>query len=292
MRAPLRATHDDFGGDGTVRPMPELRALAQGVFAWCPERPGPGVANAGVVLDTDGATVIDTLTVPSQYSAFGDAVDALGFPVRRIVLTGDHIEFVGGTARFRMAAVFGSVSASAHLDQPPNPAVYRALFPDLAPELDDEMTTRPVTHIVADATQLTPAAYAIPIDGQSAMNLVVLVPDSDVLFAGALCSFGVTPLAFDGDPAAWIGSLDALADLATTIVPGHGPVGGAEDLRRQQDYLAACIDAAGDPAAIPPGPWDAWPGREWDEVNVERAAMLAAGDATIPPSMLRAAGLA
>jgi cyclase len=272
--------------------MTELRALAQGVFAWLQTPSGPGAANAGVVLDADGATVIDTLTVESQYSSFGDAVDALGFPVRRIVLTGDHIEFVGGTARFKMAAVYGSVSASAHLDQPPNPTVYRSLFPDLATEFDEEMVTRPVTHIVAEATQLTPATYAIPIDGQSAMNLVVLVPESDVLFAGALCSFGVTPLAFDGDPAAWIESLDSLIDLATTIVPGHGPVGGPDDVRMQQDYLRACIDASGDPGAIPPGPWDEWPGRQWDVVNVERAAMLAAGDPAIPPSMLRAAGLA
>ncbi len=272
--------------------MTDLRALAQGVFAWLQTPAGPGVANAGVVLDADGATVIDTLTAPSQYSSFGDAVDALGFPVRRIVLTGDHIEFVGGTARFTMAAVFGSVSASAHLDQPPNPAVYRSLFADLAPEFDDDMRTRPVTHIVAEATQLTPAAFAIPIDGQSAMNLVVLVPESDVLFAGAMCSFGVTPLAFDGDPAVWIESLESLVDLATTIVPGHGPLGGVDDIRRQQDYLRACVDAAGDPAAIPPGPWDDWPGREWDVVNVERAAMLANGDPAIPPSMLRAAGLA
>ncbi len=272
--------------------MTELTALAQGVFAWVQAPAGPGVGNAGVVLDADGATVIDTLTVASQFGPFGDAVDALGFPVRRIVLTGDHIEFVGGTLRFRMAAVYGSPSASAHLDQPPNPAVYRSLFPELASEFDEDMVTRPVTHIVAEATELTPATFVIPIDGQSAMNVVVLVPESDVLFAGAMCSFGVTPLAFDGDPAAWADSLDELVELASIIVPGHGPVGDADDLRRQQDYLRACVAATGNPAAIPAGPWDRWPGRQWDEVNVERAAMLAAGDRAIPPSMLRAAGLA
>ena len=54
------------------------------------------------------------------------------------------------------------------------------------------------------------------------------------------------------------------------------------------DYLAHCV--AGD---IPPGPWDSWLERERDEVNIERAAMLAAGESptTMPPSMLRMIGL-
>ena len=68
-------------------------------------------------------------------------------------------------------------------------------------------------------------------------------------------------------------------------------VGGPDDVRMQQDVLACMHRRGGDPSAIPPGPWDEWPGRHWDVVNVERAAMLAAGDPAIPPSMLRAAGL-
>jgi cyclase len=268
-----------------------LRLLAQGVYAWLDPAPGPGHPNAGVVLDADGATVIDTLTVPSQYEPFAAAVDELGFPVRRVVLTGDHISFVGGTSRFKMAAVFGSAATSAHLDQSPKPAVYRSLFPELAGEFDDELTTRPVSHVVDDASQLTPAITAVPIAGQAATNLVALVAESDVLFAGALCSFGVTPLAFDGDPVRWADALDDLASLATTIVPGHGPVGGEAELRDQQAYLRAVVAADGEAGAIGPGPWDGWPGRSWDPVNVERAAMLAAGDHSVPPSMLRAAGL-
>ncbi|MCU1452549.1 MAG: Zn-dependent hydrolase, glyoxylase, partial [Acidimicrobiales bacterium] len=246
--------------------MHQLTVLAQGVFAWLQETPRLGVPNAGVVLDVDGATVIDTLAVASQYEPFGDAVDALGFRVRRIVLTGDHLDFVGGTVRFPMAAVYGSPSASAHLDQPADPAILRALHPDLAAEIDDELRTRSVTHVVAEATDLTPATVVVPLDGQSALNLAVLVPEADVLFGGALCCFGVTPLAFDGDPAAWAESLDALAPLATTIVPGHGRIGGEAELRDQQAYLRACADAAGDPQRIPAGPWDQWPGRAWDAV--------------------------
>lgn len=269
----------------------DLSPLAQGVYAWIHPDPGPGRPNAGVVIDTDGVTVIDTLCVPSQYLPFAEAVDALGFPVRRIALTGDHIEFVGGTARFSMAAVIGSPATSAHLDQPPNPAVYRRLFPELALEFDDELRTRAVSHLVADPVQLTPAIFALPVAGQAATNLVLMVPDVDVLFAGAMCSFGVTPLAFDGDPTVWADTLDDLAAAAGTIVPGHGPVGGPAEVADLQGYLRACVAADGDPDAIPPGPWDGWPGRHLDPVNVERAAMLSRGDEGIPPTMLRLAGL-
>lgn len=276
----------------SARPEPELQALAQGVYAWIHPSPGWGRPNAGAVIDADGVTVIDTLCVPSQYGPFGDAVEALGFPIRRIALTGDHIEFVGGTARFAMAAVIGSPATSAHLDQPPDPAVYRRLFPELAGEFDDEMRTRPVTHIVDEPAPLTPALFGVPVAGQAPTNLVVLVPEADVLFAGAMAWFGVTPLAFDGDPSAWADALDELADTAATIVPGHGPIGGPGQLRELAGYLRACAAADGDPSRIGSGPWDGWVGREWDEVNVERAAMLARGDRAVPPSMLRAAGLA
>ncbi len=270
----------------------QLEPLAQGVYAWVQPDPGWGRPNAGVVIDVDGITVVDTLCAPSQFEPFGEAVDALGFPVRRIALTGDHIEYVGGTRRFAMAAVMGSPATSAHLDQPPNPAVYRRLFPDLAGEFDDEMVTRPVSHVVDEPAQLTPAIFGVPVAGQSATNLVLLVPEADVLFAGAMATFGVTPLAFDGDPAGWADALDELADVAGTIVPGHGLIGGRPQVEDLQGYLRACVDADGDPGGLAPGPWDRWPGREWDGVNVERAAMLARGDHGVPPSMLRAAGLA
>ena len=111
-----------------------------------------------------------------------------------------------------------------------------------------------------------------------------------VLFAGGMCAFGVTPLAFQGDPAGWADALDLVADLGHTIVPGHGPIGSASDVRALQAYLRACVEAGGHPEAIPPGPWDNWQGRHLDSINVERAALLAQGDDRIPSSFLAAIG--
>jgi hypothetical protein len=44
---------------------------------------------------------------------------------------------------------------------------------------------------------------------------------------------------------------------------------------------------------VPPGPWDTWLDRpERDAINIERAALLAQGRDEMPPSMLKAIGLA
>lgn len=268
-----------------------LQMLATGVYAWIHDRPSLGCANAGVVIDQDGATVIDTLMVPSQWMAFGAALDELGVLVRRVVLTSSHIEFAGGTERFRLAAFYGTRQASTQLDQPPNIDAYKRLMPEFGREFDD-LTSRPISHLVTGPVQLTPALTLLPSRGQTLENLVGVVEAAGVAFTGAMCSFGVTPLAFQGDPAGWADALDDIAVVAPVLVPGHGPVGGEREVRAQQAYLRACVAADGDPAAIPPGPWDTWPGREFDAVNVERAAMLARGDTDMPPAMRAVLGLA
>lgn len=267
-----------------------LDPLATGVFGWFQWPPGRGTANAGVVVDADGITLIDTLMTPAQWEPFATAVEESGLPVRRIVLTSSGVEFAGGTGRFKLAAIYGSLQTSVHLDQPPNVESWRALYPDHADQFDG-VTTRPVSHVVASDVQLTDAVAVFATAGPMQENLVAVLPGAQMLFAGAMCSFGVTPLCWQGDPTVWADQLDRLAEMAPIIVPGHGQIGGEEELRAQQAYLRACVDARGDVGALAKGPWDEWTEREHDVVNVERAAMLAAGDEGIPPSMLRLAGL-
>ena len=236
----------------------ELVALADDVFVWCQSPAGYDAPNAGVIVGEDGITLVDTLVVPSQAAALEAALAQFGLPVRRVVYSSSHIECVGGSAVYWMAARYGRSQTSALLDQPANVDVLQRLHPAHAQELAllAEQPTRPVSHTVDVGAYLTTSHLVVPTNGHMQENLVVLVPEAEVLFAGSMCTFGVTPNAFDGDPQAWADSLVELCDLAAVVVPGIGPVGGI------------------------------------DEVNVERAALLAAGDPSVPSSMLRLAGLA
>ena len=193
-----------------------------------------------------------------------------------------------------MAARYGRAQTSALLDQPPNVDVYRRLYPADADEFDDEFTT--ATRLahgergrLAHRARCAWCRYA----GQQQQNLVALVPEADVLFAGAMATFGVTPNCFDGDPLAWADALGDLGDLAGTIVPGIGPIGGTGRVGRAAGLPVRMRRGRGRSHGDPHrtvGRVDRSPLRR--DQRRARAPMLARGDADVPPSMLRLVGLA
>ncbi len=269
--------------------------LGQGVLAWTHPSPRYGDTNVGLVIDEDGLSVIDTTATPATGAAVRASIEEvtaeLELPIKRVFVSSSRVPFTGGSSAFWQAGFYGTEATSDQLDSPPNPDAFGRLLPHLASAYHREFATRPITHTVTEAALLTPAATGVPLPGESPANLAVHVESAGVVFAGALASFGVTPLAFDGDPVAWAASLDSLRAVADTIVPGHGPVGGAADVADLAGYLLACDAARGDPDRIPAGPWDAWSDRRFDAVNVERAHRLRAGDTSVPTAMFELLGL-
>ncbi len=240
--------------------------------------------NSGVVIAADGITIVDAGPTPTESADVAAAVAALTeLPVRRLVLSGSHIDLCGGGAAFPLAAVYGTAQTSHHLDQEPNPDVWEQLHPSC--DFTD-ITTRPVSHTIAEAAHLCPACIAVPVSGPQFESLIVQVPAADVVFAGAVAAFGQVPLGYEADLPRWIETLEQIKTWGQIIIPAHGPAGGHEEVSALQDYLRACIAANGVPANMASGPWDTWTHPEFTAVNVERAAMLSNGDPAPPPSLL------
>ena len=100
----------------------------------------------------------------------------------------------------------------------------------------------------------------------------------------------MTPLAFQGDPAKWADMLDAVADLADTIVPGHGPVGGEPRCASSRPTCGPASTPTATRARSRPARGTRGPSASRDAINIERAALLAEGRDEMPPSMLKAIG--
>lgn len=75
--------------------------------------------------------------------------------------------------------------------------------------------------------------------GHTPTDLIIKVPERDVVFAGDLLFEHSYPVSGDANMMAWRGVLDLFAGYrrSTQFVPGHGPVCGLEVVREQQDLF-------------------------------------------------------
>ena len=159
-------------------PSRTLHELADGVYVWLQPGGESGVSNAGVIVDDDGVTIVDTMMVRSQWEPFADAVKALDVPMRRIVLTHGHIDHVGGTKAFPHAGVFASPQTSAVLDQHMPIDAYRTFMSAFEEEFDDlaELGTRPATHLIDGAAYVN----LMSIGAFRTMLPLIVLPRHDV----------------------------------------------------------------------------------------------------------------
>lgn len=168
----------------------------------------PDTVNLAVVVGGDGALVVDTGSTTDQGIEVRAAVAQLTTaPLRAVVVTHAHSDHSGGLGAFADLPAYGHESLIADAGAPsrPNREVAVAAALDLGGRRVE------IAHLGR---------------GHTAGDLMVVIPDADVILAGDLVEPDGGPWwGADSFPHEWPATLDSLLGLMTAgtrVVPGHG----------------------------------------------------------------------
>ena len=202
----------------------------------------PDLVNIGLVVGARGALVVDTGSSPEQGLAVRDAVaNVAAVPVVAAVVTHAHHDHAFGLAGFAGLRTVGHDSVATRLaavavaEIGPEPAGVAAAGQGL------------LSQQIAVATAVDLGERRVEIAhlgrGHTEGDLVVVVPDADVVFAGDLVESAGPPwYGADSFPHEWPATLDGLIGLmtdATRLLPGHGDAVDRRFVFEQRGQVAA-----------------------------------------------------
>lgn len=264
--------------------------------------------NVSVVAGADGLLVVDTHASDRAARTVVDDVRRLGAgEVRAVVNTHEHFDHTFGNATFR--AAYGEVPIHAH-----EAAAARTVSAgERIKALYDEDDNRADPHRgEVQATEIVPAdttfSSAVALDlgdrlvelvhpgrGHTAGDLVVRVPDVDVLLAGDLVEEsvqrqGVPGFGEDCFPMEWPLTLDIVLGLTTSasvVVPGHGAPVGREFVEEQRNAIGVVAETIRDLATRGVPVDQALAAAEWPYPREELAAAVRRGYEHLPRSQKR-----
>jgi glyoxylase-like metal-dependent hydrolase (beta-lactamase superfamily II) len=204
--------------------------------------------NVGAVVGDDEVLVIDTRSWAAEATELLADLRALTrLPCRQAVNTHWHFDHCFGNATLRPAAIWGHQRCVAQLrdDGEQRRRRLMAAHPEVADELAGVVLDPPDRPVDDGGTDLQVGGRRVELRfcgrGHTDNDLVVVVPDAGVVFAGDLVEEGAPPLyGDDAFPLEWPATLDRLLALApAVVVPGHGDVVGHGFVRGQREELAA-----------------------------------------------------
>jgi glyoxylase-like metal-dependent hydrolase (beta-lactamase superfamily II) len=202
----------------------------------------------GVIAGDDELLLVDTRSSHLQAEEIRADLRSLSpLPVGVVVNTHHHFDHAFGNHVFRPATIWGHVRCAARMRAVDERAMARIATEE--PALADQLRA-----VVVDPPDRTfEETAAVDVGGRRVElrhlgrghtddDIVVLVPDTGVLFAGDLLEQGAVPWFGDAYPLDWPETVSRLLELVrAAVVPGHGDVG---DRHFVEEQLAAFLETA------------------------------------------------
>lgn len=226
--------------------------------------------NATLVLGGEAAVVVDTLSTDAQAGELLAAVRSVTSLPLVLVNTHAHFDHCYGNAILADDCPGGGIwahEAAATALREHGESLQRELYAKWLP-IDPELAQglaavalRPPDRTVHTLSTMDIGGRAVELRhfgrGHTDGDLVVSVPDADVLLAGDLVEEGAPPSFSDAYPLDWPETVAELLQLtlpATVIVPGHGRSVDVDFVRAQHEELTALAwlirDGHGDGATV------------------------------------------
>lgn len=216
----------------------------------------PASVNLGLIVGSERVLLVDTGSSPAQGAALRASINTVtALPLAAVVVTHWHFDHAYGLAAFPDVPTIGHESVRGRLTSPEAAAQAERLGFAAA---DLAAPSREI--VVAASFDLGGRRVEIAHlgEGHTEGDLIVVVPDADLVFAGDLIeSAGPPSFGPDSVPGAWAGTLDGLIGLmtgASTLVPGHGDPVDREFVFEQRGRIAAGaqpMPTAGDRPHLP-----------------------------------------
>jgi glyoxylase-like metal-dependent hydrolase (beta-lactamase superfamily II) len=184
--------------------------------------------NVGAVIGEDGIVVIDSRANHVQGRELAHDLEPFGLPVRWLINTHHHWDHTFGNAMFAAAAIWGHTRCADALRT--RGETMRAMVKDMAPDhaaAFDEVVITPPQFTFSSEVTVTFGGRQIEMRhlgrGHTDNDIVIVVADAGVVFAGDLVEQGAPPAFNDAFTLEWPDTDAALLELASgTVVPGHG----------------------------------------------------------------------
>lgn len=219
--------------------MDNVTSLGSGVSVMTP------AAGSNVSAIGHEATLlfVDAGTVPSASRLFRSSVAPDGAHSTIAVLTHHHADHVFGAAGLNPDRVLATEATDALLGVRGDSE--REHLTRAMPGASDELAATAVPR----ATEKISAPVDLDLGGRTVSlipvghahtpgDLVVFDHSTKTLFTGDVAFNGLVPVLRDADSLGWIRALHGLLRLEPDrVVPGHGPVGGADILNQMIDLL-------------------------------------------------------